>query len=186
MPTNKLSSLETCCRMHMTISTVYCYSRWCLCVVTDPCVCVNSSGFVTPLCIQNRCKYPPTFALARLRSLWSPDHVCLMPVSTCFADKAHQPRRWRGGTCGGEEAGRPAERQRPRLPVHGDHVAAAGQRHALRRGGDGRDPGADGRGRGDRRELFGGRAVSGVLILCGRRHALPSRVRAAQRGRSRA
>lgn len=37
------------------------------------------------------------------------------------------------------------------MPADGDHVAAAAERHAVRRGGHRRDPGADGRRRGVRR-----------------------------------
>jgi hypothetical protein len=115
--------------------------------------------------------------------------------SLVIADKAQQSRWWRGGSGAGgegEEAGRPGERERRAgLRAHGAHVAAAAQRHALRRGGRGRDPGPDGRGRGvrrGRRGAGGGRrrgAGRGVLAPRGR-HAPPGRVRAAQRGQRRA
>src|SRR4051812_30880226 len=96
-----------------------------------------------------------------------------------FADEGRsRTRRRRRGV--GEAAG--GRVGRAGLPAHGPHVAAAAQRHALRRGGHGRDPGADGRGRGVRRGHRGG-GGAGRVLAPRRPHAARGRVREARRGR---
>jgi hypothetical protein len=150
-------------------------------------MCVPTvGGFVSFLYLKRtieKCTAITFFTQFRLALTYfeSLDHVPNAGLNV--ADKA-EPRWWSSG----EEAGRPPERERPRLPAHGDHLAAAAQRHEIRRCGDRRDPGPDGHGRGVRRGRRGGgrgRAVRGVFALCGR-HATPSRVRAPPRDRRRA
>uniref|UniRef100_A0A0E0GC13 Uncharacterized protein n=1 Tax=Oryza nivara TaxID=4536 RepID=A0A0E0GC13_ORYNI len=97
-------------------------------------------------------------------------------------DKGRLWRRRRGGE---EEAaaGRRRRDGRTRVPADGDHVAAAAERHAVRRGGHRRDPGADGRRRGVRRGRRGGGGWAGGVLAPRRRHAARGRVREVQRRR---